>query len=57
MLSLENIGSGLSDNQELFDLAENGFLVADEGQMIVARQFDKLRARDVFGQVTAFFDV
>ncbi len=35
---------------------EDGILIADEREMIVARQFEKLRAGNLRGEIPPFFD-
>ena len=42
--------------QEALDLVEQRVLVADEGQVVVARQLDELRAGDQARDVAAFLD-
>src|SRR5437868_8543051 len=41
---------------EAFYFRENGVLIAHENQVIVARQFNQLRVRNVRRNVTPFFD-
>jgi hypothetical protein len=38
-------------------MPQDGFLIADEWQVVLARQFNKRRAGDTRGDVTPFFDL
>jgi hypothetical protein len=49
--------AGLDARDKLLDGAENGILIADEGQVVFTRQLDEAGARDALGDVAALADL
>lgn len=51
-----DFGFGSRSGEELLDVVENAVVALADCQMIVTRQFDVPRARDVFGEVPTVLD-